>query len=345
MRGVRRASKFAWVAVGWPLIWHGALFGQSRLAGRAADELDVAAFDAIVVGDFEDRATESSRFSGDTPEEIEEAKRVYEADLSIVRRNFSTLLIQELKRTEVFSEVLPIETPPTRRALLIEGEITQFDRGNLKTRFLIGMGAGRVRFDATVRVKDAKTGAEITVIEINRGSGLAGGAVGMSITAEYLMQRSAIKVASTLRNEKCSVVVCEEPRQLTVAAPKDADESAKQFDVAVAECLAYFYVSLPRDRGDRRGVEVWSDNSFLGVMDSEDGYFLWSLEYGNHEISARYLSKRLRRSVAIDCAGGEAVFIHHEVRSEMVERLLLEPVNEGRRDVRKRQLLLPQSVD
>jgi hypothetical protein len=345
MRRGPSTSKLLRLALISPVIWQGAAFGQVSPGDSALNGLGLAAYDAIVVGEFEDRATENARFSGDTPEEIEEAKGTYEADLAIARRNFSMLLLQELQRTEVFPEVLPVGESPTGRAMLIDGEITQFDRGNLTTRLFLGMGAGRVRFDAIVRVRDRESGAEIAAINIDRGSGLIGGALGSTITIEYLMQHSAMKVASALRKEKCSVVVCEEPRQLTVAAPEDADESAKEFDVRADECLAYFYVSLPGDRRDRRGVEVWSDDSFLGVMDSEDGYFLWSLEPGDHEIYTRYLSERLRRSVDIVCAGGQAVFIHHEVRSQMVESVLLEPEKPGRRDVRRRQLVLPQPVD
>jgi hypothetical protein len=182
-------------------------------------------------------------------------------------------------------------------------------------------------------------------MNINRGSGIAGGVASTAITVEFLMQRSAARVASRLRRAKCAHTDCEEPVELTVAASEEADRVAKEFDVPEGQCWAYFYVSLPGNADEDRGVELWSDDTFVGVLDSEDGYFMWPLDPGDHEIFTRYLSRSLRRSAEIDCGGGDAVFVHHEVRSQMIERLLLEPGKDGRRDVRRRDLVIPQPAD
>jgi hypothetical protein len=297
------------------------------------------------VGEFIDRATENANFKGDTPQQINEAREAYKADLSIVLGNFRELLIQELQRTNVYSEVVPAGTSLTGPALLIEGEVTQFDRGNLTTRLFVGLGAGRVRFDTIVRIKDASTGAEIATMDMGRGSGIIGGALGTVITVEYFMQRSAMKVASSLRDERCSLIVCEEPPPLTVMATEEADLAAKDFNVQADECRVYFYVSLPRITGDRPGVEVWLDDANAGVMDSEEGYFVWSLRPGTHEVLTRYLSENLRRSAEVECAAGNAVFVHHEVDGPMIERLLIESPKQGQRDVRRRHMLLAPLAD
>lgn len=336
---------FLRVAAAWPLIWCTALLGQEILADSAADEIEISAYDTIVVGEFKDSATADARFSGDTPEEIEAERRTYEADVAVASRNFSLLLLQELQLIRVFSAIVPAGTSYAGRALLIEGEITRLDRGNLTTRILVGMGIGRAQFDVVVRVRDAETDAEISETKINRGSGILGGFASTAITVEYLMQRSAMKVASDLRREKCSKMVCEESAELTVAASEEADRAAKAFEVPESQCRVYFYVSLPGNRDDDRSVEVWSDEEFLGVIDSEDGYFMWPLDSGDHEIFTRYLSKSLRRSVGIECTSGVAIFVHHEVKSQMIERLLLEPEKNGRRDVRRRHLVIPQPAD
>jgi len=159
------------------------------------------------------------------------------------------------------------------------------------------------------------------------------------------MQVSAARIASKLRNERCAVTTCDAAGDATVAAPADADLAAKQFLVSDEECAVYFYISLPRNPSDRRGVEVWSDESTVGLLDDEAGFFVWTLEPGRHEIFTRYLSKRIRRSLPIDCVGGTALYIHHDVESEMIEQLSLQTsVKDGQREVRKRQLLLPQAV-
>jgi hypothetical protein len=303
------------------------------------------AYDSIVVGQLRDAATGNARISGDTPQQVDDAREAYRADLAVALENFQQLLIQELKRTNVFSAVVPIGTSVTGRSLLIDGEVTQFNRGNVTTRLFLGMGAGRVQFDATIRISDASTGQALTTIDIGRGSGILGGAVGSAITVEYYMQRSAMKVAADLRGQRCAVIVCTEPSPLTVEATEDADAVAKEFDVGPDECRIYFYVSLPRTTGDRPGVEVWVDGTGEGVMDTEEGYFVWSLDPGSHSVEARYLSASLRRSAAIECVGGDAVFVHHEVEGMMIERLVLESASEGQRDLRRRRLLLVPLAD
>jgi hypothetical protein len=316
----------------------------AETAGEANESmpcsLEISAYDTIVVGEFTDRATENTRFRGDTPQETEEARAAYEADLAIVLQNFRELLIQELQRTNVYTEVVPAGTETAGRALLIDGEVTQFDRGNFATRLFVGLGAGRVRFDTTFRLRDAATGAEISTIDMGRGSGILGGAVGTIVTVEYYLQRSAMKLASDLREERCAVIVCEEPAPLTIVASEDASTAAKEFDTQTDACRVYFYVSLPRTTDQSRGVEVWLNDDDAGVMDTEDGFFLWSLGPGDYQVSTRYLSENLRRSIDFECEQGDVLFLHHEVSGPMIERLTIEEERQGQRDVRRRQLLL-----
>jgi hypothetical protein len=302
--------------------------------------LEISAYDAIIVGEFTDSATENTRFRGDTPQETEEARAAYEADLAIVLTNFRELLIQELQRTNVYSEVVPAGSATSGRALLIDGEVTQFDRGNIATRMLVGLGAGRVRFDTTFRLRDATTGTEISTIDMGRGSGILGGAIGSIVTVENYMQRSAMKLAADLRAERCAVIICEEPAPLTIVANEDADRAAKDFGMQTDACRVYFYMSIPRTTDQSRGVEVWLDDEDAGVMDSEDGFFFWSLEPGDYEIATRYLSENLRRSLDVECGQGDVLFVHHEVSGPMIERLTIEEERQGQRDVRRRQLLL-----
>jgi hypothetical protein len=316
---------------------------QAQPTDRGA--LTIAAYDAVIVGKFADDATEKVRFSGDTSGEIARARQAYQADLATVRENFSAFLLSELKRSGAFAEVVSEGQMPTGRALSIDGEITKFDRGNPTMRLFVGLGAGRLSFEATLRIKDASTGTEIERIEVDRGSGLFGGVLGMALSVEYFMQVSAARIASKLRNEKCAVTTCDVAGAATVAAPADADSAAKQFLVTEEQCAVYFYISLPRNPSARLGVEVWSDESPVGSLDDEAGFFVWTLEPGRHEIFTRYLSKRIRRSLPIDCVGGTALYVHHDVKSEMIEELSLQTsVKNGQREVRKRQLLFPQTV-
>jgi len=93
--------------------------------------VNLSAFNKVVVRDFADKATEKE--TKNPQEKEQEMKRV--------TWEFTDLIASETRRTGAFQRVAR-EGEPDASTLLINGEVTRFERGSAAARLWVGMGAG-----------------------------------------------------------------------------------------------------------------------------------------------------------------------------------------------------------
>ena len=170
---------------------------SSLKAPDAASEqrIDLSSYSAAVIGDFADSATVGKKFKSNEKGMAKKAE--YEADVKAASVTFAEYLQAELKKLSVFENVKRNDTP-AEGELLIDGEITRFERGNAAAKFLIGMGAGSTYFDAIVVVKDGTTGEKLGQIIVDKNSWVLGGAISASQNVESFMRGGAEKAAKEL---------------------------------------------------------------------------------------------------------------------------------------------------
>lgn len=113
---------------------------------------------------------------------------------------FSNHIAAELAKTKTFSVIS--RTRGNDRALLIDGEVTNYDKGNAVMRMMVGFTAGNSNFDATVNVSDSQTGKKVGTILVDKNSWALGGMLAATQTVESLMQAAATKVAEELNKAK-----------------------------------------------------------------------------------------------------------------------------------------------
>ena len=147
-------------------------------------------------------------------------------------------------------------------------------------------------------------------------------------------------VTSTL-GDCTSAGICEDGGRTTVFAGRSRDQGAKEFSAADGQCSVYLFATLPR-KAARGGMTAWLDDDPVGGLVNKSGYLLLSVEPGPHTINTRYLFKRLRQSVNLECTPGQLFFVHHDVRHEGKAdmELTLEPESAGRKHIQKRSLVL-----
>lgn len=115
---------------------------------------------------------------------------------------FADWIADELKKSNSFSEVL--REKPEGEALIVTGEITRYEEGQAMLRFFIGMGAGSSYFDATVRLSDNLSGAEIGLVKVDKNSWPLGGAVASAQSADNFMRGAAKSIAKSLKEQRAS---------------------------------------------------------------------------------------------------------------------------------------------
>lgn len=146
---------------------------------------DFSNYNTVVVNDFKDGVT----VSGDDPNIVSEGKR------------FADIIASNIRSKNAFTKVVRNQSS-TEHALLIDGEITQYDEGNTVARMLVGFGAGSSHFDAKVYAKDNSTKKTLADIKVDHHSWALGGAIAGAQDVKSHMNTASVKIASEVAKAK-----------------------------------------------------------------------------------------------------------------------------------------------
>ena len=139
---------------------------------------DLSKYTYIIVNDFGDGVSKSH----DDSNIISEGKR------------FADIISSSIKSKNLFDKIERNTNSP-ESALLIDGNITQYEEGNVALRTLIGLGAGSSHFDAKVNIKDNITKELLAEIDVDQMSWALGGIMAGSQDVKSHMNLSAKKIA------------------------------------------------------------------------------------------------------------------------------------------------------
>lgn len=159
---------------------------QSR---DGSDEpLVLTQYKRIVIGPFTDEATAVRTFKSSEQEER------FSRTVADAGERFRSMLADEFNQTEHYDSVRLGDTPEPGE-LYVDGDITNFRVGNKAARFLVGLGAGKVAFDAVARVQDGASRTVLGTIVVDRHSFPVGGMLSLPQTVEGFMRSGARRVA------------------------------------------------------------------------------------------------------------------------------------------------------
>ena len=133
-------------------------------------------FSKVIVRDFS-----ANQFGYEVKSKVEMAKK-----------SFPDKIAGELQKKARFSKISRSGTADSD-TLVIDGIITDYDDGNAFARFMVGMGAGTARFNATVNFRDGYN--RIGSIDVDKNSWILGGSLAATQTAETFIPGAAKKVA------------------------------------------------------------------------------------------------------------------------------------------------------
>lgn len=142
-------------------------------------------YNCVIVNDFTDGVTNSQ----DDPNIISEGKR------------FADVIASKIKARNYFVKVKR-NANSKEKAILIDGQITQYDEGSMPLRVLVGLGAGSSHFDADVLVKDNTTKALLGDIKVDRMSWALGGVIAGTQDVKSHMMVAADKISEEVCKTK-----------------------------------------------------------------------------------------------------------------------------------------------
>jgi len=153
----------------------------------------IADYTRVEVADFEVRDEKPLE---DPSKEAEHAAKVEKA-----RKLFADKIAEQIRATGAFAEVS--RAPGTRPALLIGGNITRYDEGNIVARGLTGF-AGQTHFDVKVDIADADSGRSLSTLSVDRNSWPlpVGASLSTLQTTEFFMNEASKKIAAELAAKK-----------------------------------------------------------------------------------------------------------------------------------------------
>lgn len=122
-------------------------------------------YDTLVIRQFKADNAEYSRVDDEERKTIEKIKP------NLVR-TISDTLEAELKAKGIFKKIIK-DGSPTGKAVILEGEITEFNAGSKALKFFVGFGAGKAYLKSKGRLLDAATGKELVTFE-DRETGYLG---------------------------------------------------------------------------------------------------------------------------------------------------------------------------
>jgi len=162
---------------------------KPAITSAGGEPLNLEQYQAVVVSDFGDKAT---------PPGTDARHQDSRDQVRSAGRNFADLIASEIRKTQSFREVVR-EGAPAAPTLLVGGHITRYERGDVTFRRMIGMGAGSCYFDASVEIKDGKTGKLLGTVIVDRSSFILGGDIAASETPEVFMEHAARRIAKEIR--------------------------------------------------------------------------------------------------------------------------------------------------
>lgn len=124
-----------------------------------------SSYDTLVIKQFTADKAEYSRVDDEERGGIEKMKP------NLVR-TISDTLEAELKAKSIFKKIIK-DGSPTGKAVILEGEITEFNAGSKALKFFVGFGAGKAYLKSRGRLLDAATGKELVTFE-DRETGYLG---------------------------------------------------------------------------------------------------------------------------------------------------------------------------
>jgi len=124
-----------------------------------------ANYDTLIIKDFNADNAEYSRVD-------EEEKAGIIKMLPILKSNIALALESDLKEKNVFRTIVRNDAPK-ERAVVLEGQFSEFNAGSRALKMFVGFGAGKVYIKFKGRLLDASTGKELALFE-DRETGYRG---------------------------------------------------------------------------------------------------------------------------------------------------------------------------
>lgn len=124
-----------------------------------------AHYDTLVIKDFSAEGAEYSRVD-------DEEKAGIIKMLPVLKANIALTLEADLKEKNIFKNIVRNEAPKAK-AVILEGQFSEFNAGSKALKFFVGFGAGKAYIKFKGRLLDAETGKELAVFE-DRETGYRG---------------------------------------------------------------------------------------------------------------------------------------------------------------------------
>jgi hypothetical protein len=124
-----------------------------------------ARYDTLVIKDFSSEGAEFSRVD-------DEEKAGILKMMPVLKANLSLTLESELKAKKIFKTVVR-NHGPKERAVILEGQFSEFNAGSKALKFFVGFGAGKAYIKFKGRLLDAASGKELALFE-DRETGYRG---------------------------------------------------------------------------------------------------------------------------------------------------------------------------
>ena len=122
-------------------------------------------YDMLIIKDFAADDAEYSRVD-------DEEKAGIIKMLPLLKANIALTLEANLKGKKVFKSIV-INGAPKDRAVILEGQFSEFNAGSKALKFFIGFGAGKAYIKFKGRLVDAANGKELAIFE-DRETGYRG---------------------------------------------------------------------------------------------------------------------------------------------------------------------------
>ena len=146
---------------------------------------DLSHYEQVIVNDFEDNVSKSRN-----------------DDLILKEgKKFADIIAASIRSKNSFKKV-DRNIMSEESALLIDGKINKYEKGNAVMRTLIGFGAGSSKFNAIVNIKDNQTKKSLGRIDVSKMSWLLGGLAAGSQDVESHMDSAASKIADECTKSK-----------------------------------------------------------------------------------------------------------------------------------------------
>ncbi|WP_068316334.1 DUF4410 domain-containing protein [Polycladidibacter hongkongensis] len=193
---VERVIKFLAVLSFTALAACGTTSKLQSVSGKNKSDTDLRAYETVLIKDFD---FSEAKIDND-PEEMRH-----------VGKSFAKHIYNNTRSTHAFTKVVRIGLNANAKTLarkykgnvaLVSGAITEFEDGSALARAMIGFGAGSSHFDADVNVSDAKTGANLGKIKVDKTSWVLGGAIAAAQDARSFIPPVAKKIAKSLAKSK-----------------------------------------------------------------------------------------------------------------------------------------------